>query len=837
MSQAENTTGQISAEIKQAAKELLTQLTLEEKARLCSGQDFWHLEGIGRLQLAPVMVTDGPHGLRKQGAAADHLGANKSIPATCFPTASGLASSWNRELMHEVGVALGEHCVEENVGVLLGPGMNIKRHPLCGRNFEYFSEDPLISGEIAAALVSGIQSQGVGACLKHFAVNNQELGRMYMDAIVDPRTLREIYLKGFEIAVKKSSPWMVMCAYNRLNGEYCSEHNWLLNEVLRDEWGFDGAVVTDWGATNDRVLGVQSGLDLEMPSSGGINDALVFKAVTTGELAEADLDKAVFRNLCISLAGALLPPRNPELDLDTHHQLARKAAVESCVLLKNETNLLPINNSESVALIGAFAKKPRFQGAGSSQVRPTQVDTLYDALSEGIDKLTYTEGYDPKYSEPDQALIDAAVAAAKEASVAIVYAGLPGIYESEGFDREHMRLPEQHNQLIQAVAQANPRTIVVLANGAPVEMPWIDQVPAILEGYLAGQASGSAIADILLGLANPSGKLTETFPMRLDNVPSDPWFPGGRRQIQYREGLYVGYRYFDSADIPVLFPFGHGLSYSSFRYSNPQISASSLAADVDNPATLKLSVEVKNTGTMAGAECVQVYRHASNSRIYRPVQELCAFAKVFLQPEEQRAVELEITASDFAYFDQGTNKTNVEPGQYELRIGASSRDIRQTLSLVLEDHSPEKTAQPSSQALSCTGPLIHDQSGSREIQVTDETFAQMLGKNTPEGEPSRPFHANSSLAEIGTTWLGAKVKEKAVEGFLGGMGLGNNDATIRKMFEEMANHMPLRGIVLFQQGRFSYRKMHLLLAILNKQPLVALKLYFAKDEPALAKQD
>ncbi|MDA8952902.1 glycoside hydrolase family 3 C-terminal domain-containing protein [Pseudomonadales bacterium] len=830
MSHAEPTSEPISAEIKQAAQALLTQLTLEEKAKLCSGKDFWHLEGIERLGLAPVMVTDGPHGLRKQGPAADHLGANKSIPATCFPTASSLASSWDRELMHDVGAALGEHCVEENVTVLLGPGMNIKRHPLCGRNFEYFSEDPLISGEIAAALVSGIQSQGVGACLKHFAVNNQEFGRMYMDAIVDPRTLREIYLKGFEIAVKKSAPWMVMCAYNRLNGEYCSEDNWLLNEVLRDEWGFDGAVVTDWGAANDRVLGVQSGLDLEMPSSGGINDKLVLNAVENGELSEADLNNTVLRNLCISLAGAQLPVRDPNIDLAAHHQLARRAATESCVLLKNSSNLLPINHSESVALIGAFAKKPRFQGAGSSQVRPTQVDTLFNALSESFDNLVYAEGFDAKYSELDQGLIDEAVAAAKACSVAIVYAGLPGIYESEGFDREHMQLPEQHNRLIQAVVQANPRTVVVLANGAPVEMPWIDQVPAVLEGYLAGQASGSAIADILIGLANPSGKLTETFPLSLEDIPSNAWFPGERRQIQYREGLYVGYRYFDSANRPVLFPFGHGLSYSSFAYSDAQISTSTMSADVSadpaNPTTIQVSVAVKNTGAMAGAECVQVYRHALNSKVYRPDQELVGFAKVFLQPGEQSTVTIQISSADFAYFDQGMNQPNIEAGQYALRIGASSRDIRQTLELTIGDPSHQKTAQPSPQALNCLGPQL-DQTA---IQVADETFAQMLGKAAPKGESPHPFHANSSLAEIGETWLGAKIKAKAVEGFLKGMGLGNNDATIRKMFEEMANNMPLRGIVLFQQGKLSYRKMHLLLAVLNKQPLRAIKLYFTKDD-------
>ena len=826
MSHAKNTSGPNSPEIKQAAEMLLTQLTLEEKAKLCSGQDFWHLEGIERLGLDAVMVTDGPHGLRKQGAAADHLGANKSIPATCFPTASGLASSWNRELMHEVGEALGEHCAEENVTVLLGPGMNIKRHPLCGRNFEYFSEDPLISGEIAAALVSGIQSKGVGACLKHFAVNNQEFGRMYMDAIVDPRTLREIYLKGFEIAVKKSAPWMVMCAYNRLNGEYCSEHNWLLNEVLRDEWGFDGAVVTDWGAANDRVLGVQSGLDLEMPSSGGINDKLVLRASEKGELSETDLNKTVLRNLCISLAGAQLPECNPNIDLDAHHQLARRAAVESCVLLKNTSSLLPINTSKSVALIGSFAKKPRFQGAGSSQVRPTRIDTLFDALSESIENLVYAEGFNAKHSELDQELIDEAVAAAKACSVAVVYAGLPGIYESEGFDREHMRLPEQHNLLIQAVVQANPKTIVVLANGAPVEMPWIDQVPAVLEGYLAGQASGSAIADILVGLANPSGKLTETFPLSLEDVPSNIWFPGEKRQVQYREGLYVGYRYFDSANRPVLFPFGHGLSYSSFTYSDAVISTGAVLADLANPTPIKVSVTLTNTGAVAGAECVQVYRHALNSRIYRPDQELCGFAKVFLQPGEKSTLTVQISSADFAYFDQGLNKHNIEPGQYELRIGASSRDIRQTLELVIENPNKQTSAQPSLEAQSCLGPQL-DQAA---IQVPDEAFALMLGRRVPNGESTRPFHANSSLAEIGETWLGAKVKTKTVEGFLKGMGLGNNDATIRKMFEEMANNMPLRGIVLFQQGRLSYRKMHLLLAILNKQPIRAIKLYFAKDD-------
>jgi beta-glucosidase len=819
--------GKIPPQIKQAAEAVLDQLSPEEKAKLCSGQDFWHLEGIERLNIAPVMVTDGPHGLRKQGAAADHLGANKSIPATCFPTASGLASSWNLELMHEVGQALGEHCVEENVSVLLGPGMNIKRHPLCGRNFEYFSEDPLISGEIASALVNGIQSQNVGACLKHFAVNNQESGRMYMDAIVDPRTLREIYLKGFEIAIKKSAPWTVMCAYNRLNGTYCSEHNWLLNDVLRDEWGFDGVVMTDWGATNDRVRGVQSGLDLEMPSSGNLNDAEVLKAFNRGKLTEADLNKAVLRNLCISLAGAKLPDREPEINLIRHHRLAKKAAIESCVLLKNEGSLLPIKSDESIALIGAFAKKPRFQGAGSSQVRPTQIDTLYDELCGSLEFI-YAEGYEVKHSEPNQSQIDEAVAAAKQCSLAVVYAGLPGIYESEGFDREHMQLPVQHNQLIEAVVAANPRTIVVLANGAPVEMPWINDIPAVLESYLGGQASGSALADILLGIANPSGKLTETFPLKLSDTPSSIWFPGENRQIQYREGLYVGYRYFDSIDLPVLFPFGHGLSYSHFEYSDAQLSESILTADLNDEKFITLSVELHNTSAVAGAECVQVYRHAMNSAIYRPKQELCGFAKVLLKPNERRTVQIILGTADFTYFDQGNNALNIESGDYELRIGASSRDIRQTLKLQLQNS--EGINEPSAQAQACRGPSIQKSGDRGLIEVSDTTFASMLGSNLPAAENSRPFHANSSMAEIAETWLGAKVRDKTVAGFLQGLGAGPKDETIQKMFEEMANNMPLRGIVLFQKGKISYKSMHLLLALLNKQPFKALKLIFRKGE-------
>ena len=797
------------------AQALVAQMTLAEKADFCSGKDFWHLPGLARLDIPSIMVTDGPHGLRKQGQNADHLGAHRSVRATCFPTASGLASSWDLELMHEVGVALGQTCVDEDVSVLLGPGMNIKRSPLCGRNFEYFSEDPLLNGQIAASLVNGIQSQGVGACLKHFAVNNQELGRMYMDAVVDDRTLREIYLRGFEIAVRTAKPWTVMCAYNRLNGVYCSENDWLLNKVLREEWGFEGSVMTDWGAANDRPLGVKAGLDLEMPGSGGVNDALVIQAVTNGDLEEADLDRAIARNIALSLSSFNRQRPATPADPDDQHRLARKAAAQSCVLLKNEKQLLPLSNRSKIVLIGAFADKPRFQGAGSSQVRPTQVDTLRQALTAYLGNMDYAQGYEPVASRYDQTLITEAVALAKRADVTVVYAGLPGIFESEGFDREHLDLPDQHNALITAVCAANPNTVVVLANGAPVTMPWIDQVPAVIEGYLGGQASGSGLADALMGVQNPSGKLAETFPLNLKDVPCTPFFPGERRQIQYREGVYVGYRYYDTARRDVLFPFGHGLSYTDFAYIEANTSNASLTAD----GSITLSVTIKNTGKRAGAEVIQVYRHSRGSATHQPEQQLCGFAKVFLQSSEVSTVAIELDAENFRTFDHGTNKWVLEAGAVQLRIGSSSRDIRLTQAInVVSTHTFSDVAKTTG------APEFLSPEHSQPLDVSDALFRRMLNRPVPEGEDIRPFHRNSSLAEISTTWFGSKVCEKAIAGFLGGMGLQNADPTTRKMFEEMANHMPLRAAVLFQQGKISFDQIDTLLALLNGQPLKALKL-------------
>ena len=810
-----------SDKLDQAAA-LVARMSLEEKAAFCSGRSFWHMEANERLGLPAVMLTDGPHGLRKQAGDADHVGIGASVPATCFPTACALASSWDRDLLREVGVALGEQCAAEDVAVLLGPGMNIKRHPLCGRNFEYFSEDPLQSGELAAALIEGIQSQGVGACVKHFAVNNQEQGRMFVDAIVDERTLREIYLRGFEIAVRKARPWTVMCAYNRLNGVYCSEHDWLLNQVLRDDWGFEGAVVTDWGAANDRVRGLSAGLDLEMPASGGINDRRLVAAVGDGRLPAADLDRAVTRNLSLTLSGVDLRERAVLVDQDAHHALARRVAGECAVLLKNDGATLPLAPNARIAVIGAFAKQPRYQGAGSSQVNPTRLDCAYDAIGEisgGEASLSYAPGYDPAHSQPDAERIAEAVAVAAQAELAVVFAGLPGIYESEGFDRSQMALPEQHDRLIAAVCEANPNTVVVLSNGAPVTMPWVNAAKAILEGYLAGQGGGVAIADVLFGRVNPSGKLAETFPLRQADVLADRWFPGTGRQVQYREGLHVGYRYFDTADAAVLFPFGHGLSYTRFEYGELELSADAFAQGGE----LRASFTLTNCGEVAGAEVVQLYVHAAQSRVHRPEQELRAFAKVALAPGETRRVALVLGDAAFAIYDAGAGKWIVEAGEFELRVGASSRDIRRRIRLQVRS-----SQRPSAAAQSAGGgrraPL-----GDGGVDGSDEAFAALLGKPVPPPELSRPFHLNSSLGEIGETAFGRFIRARVASGFQKRMGVTATDETTAKMFEAMAENMPLRSLALFSGGRLSFSGLAALVALLNHRFVRALRLLLRRS--------
>ncbi len=657
--------------------ELLAQLTLEEKASLLGGSDFWHTQPVERLGVPAVMVTDGPHGLRKQAEGADHLGLNASVPATCFPPAAGLASSWDTALLRRVGEALGRETRAERVAVLLGPGVNMKRTPLCGRNFEYFSEDPVLAGDLAAAMVDGVQSQGVGTSLKHFAANNQETERMTVSADVDERTLREIYLTAFERVVRTAQPWTVMCSYNRINGVYASEDPWLLTRVLRDEWGFEGLVVSDWGAVNVREDGVRAGLDLEMPSSGGSGTRRVLDAVAAGTLSEADVDRAARRvlELLEKAAPALAEPGT--VDVEAHHALAREAATASAVLLKNEpvdgAPLLPLAPAGgTVAVIGEFARTPRYQGAGSSQVNPTRLDDALTALRtafEGSRDVAFAAGYDPDSEELDGALVEEAVTTAAAAEVAVVFLGLPPRYESEGYDRDHMDLPAAQVELLRRVAAANGKVVVVLSNGSAVTVePWQQQVPALLETWLLGQAGGGAVADLLTGAVNPSGRLAETIPVSHHDNPTVGNFPGEHGHVRYGEGLLIGYRWYDAHALPVAYPFGHGLSYTTFAYSDLSVRPDGNGAEV--------TVTVTNTGDVAGTETVQVYVSDPVAGVYRPEQELKGFARLTLAPGESGTATIALDRRAFAFWHTAAGRWVVEGGEFQVRVGASSRDVR-----------------------------------------------------------------------------------------------------------------------------------------------------------------
>ncbi|WP_217181643.1 glycoside hydrolase family 3 C-terminal domain-containing protein [Streptomyces sp. AC495_CC817] len=659
-------------------------LTLEEKASLTSGADFWTTKAVERAGIPSVMMTDGPHGLRKQAGGTDHLGLASSVPATCFPPAVGIGSSWDPALIERVGAAIGVEAAIEDVAVVLGPGINIKRSPLCGRNFEYFSEDPLVSGVLGAASVRGVQSQGVGTSLKHFAANNQEFDRMRASSDVDPRPLREIYLRGFERVVKDASPWTVMCSYNKLNGVWTSEDPWLLTSVLRDEWGFDGLVVSDWGAVNDRVAGVAAGLDLEMPASGGRTDAQLVAAVRDGRLSESVLDTAASRAIDLVRKAGERPAVEGPLDVDAHHALAREAAGRSIVLLKNEGALLPLDAAQKVAVIGAFAAEPRFQGAGSSLINPTRVDAALDALREiGGDAVSYAPGFAVEggavaaSGRSAEELRTEAVRVAASVDVAVVFLGLPAAAESEGFDREHIDLPAAQLALLDEVLAVNPRTVVVLSNGGVVALPFVDRVPAIVESWLLGQAGGSAVADVLYGAVNPSGKLTETVPVRLEDNPSFGNFPGEFGHVRYGEGLLVGYRWYDAKGLEVAFPFGFGLSYTTFSYGDA-------TASIAGTGDIVVSIELANTGDRDGREVVQAYVSLPGSRVQRAPRELKAFASVELAAGESRAVELVIRREDLGYWDIRVDRYVVEGGAYTVEVAASSRDIRSSVVVEVE---------------------------------------------------------------------------------------------------------------------------------------------------------
>jgi beta-glucosidase len=786
----------------------LTRLTTERKAALGSGIDMWHLEPVPELDLDSVMVTDGPHGLRKAAQATGQM--IRGEPATCFPTASGLAASWDRDLLHDVGAAIGREARAQGVAVVLGPGANLKRHPLCGRNFEYFSEDPLLSGRMAAALVDGIQSEGVGTSLKHFAVNNQETRRMVVDAIVDERTLRELYLAGFEHAVKAAEPWTLMCAYNKLNGSYCSQHPWLLTEVLRDEWGFDGLVMTDWGAADDRVEGIEAGLDLEMPGSGGLNDAVVVAARESGRLEEPTLDLMAGRALDLIRRGNVALAEPYEVDADEHHRLARRAAAETAVLLSND-GLLPLDAAASVAVIGGFATEPRYQGAGSSLVTPTRLDAGLDAVREmvGQDHLVrFAQGYEATSDDVRPDLIDEAVLVARSADVAIVFAGLPPSYEAEAYDRDHLRLPQQHNDLIRAVTEVNPDTVVVLCNGSPVQMPWVDRPRAIVEAYLGGQGGGGGIVDVLYGRVTPGGKLAETFPVRQSDAASDRWFPGEGRQVQYREGLYVGYRWFDTASVDVLFPFGHGLSYTTFAYSDLQVVGGTPTGD-DPLAWPTVEVTITNTGDIAGAEVVQLYVRDVESTVHRPDKELKSFAKVHLQAGEAQRVRLPLDRRAFAFWDAASGDWQVEGGDFDLLVGASSRDLR--ASATIEIASDFEPAAPSA----ALAPYVRP---TRDGFDDDAAFEALLGRSVPPPVAVRPFTRNSTFDEVGSTRLGAGLKKLVMRVAKAQMGEEMVETGLDDMLERAMGEAPLRGMALLTQGRISFEALDRLLAVLNRMP-------------------
>ncbi|MBR1810362.1 MAG: glycoside hydrolase family 3 C-terminal domain-containing protein [Clostridia bacterium] len=787
--------------------EIVRQMTLEEKAAFCDGKDFWHLKSLERLELPEIMVTDGPHGLRKQLDKKEGMELLTSAPATCFPTAVTTASSWDPDMIFEMGEAMAQEALQEGVSVILGPGTNIKRSPLCGRNFEYFSEDPYLAGKMSAGFIKGVQSKQIGTSLKHFAGNNQEKRRMTVNTVADERTLREIYLTAFEIAVKESQPWTIMSSYNRLNGTYASENKWLLTDVLRDEWGFEGLVVTDWGAENLRAEGIKAGNDLEMPTSFGIGAQAIIDAVNNGDLSEEQLDVCVDRVVDLILKGAAAR-QNYTYDKQAHNALARRIAANSAVLLKNDDGLLPLDPGRSVAVIGEMARAPRYQGAGSSGINPNMLDNAFDKLLEAGVHALYSPGYSKKDNTPNAALIAEAVATAKKAQTAVVFIGLTEEYEAEGYDREHMRLPDAHNALVSAVAAANPNTVVVLQGGSPVEMPWLGKVKAVLNTYLGGQASGAATADVLTGAVTPSGKLAETYPVAYADNPSVNYFPGTKVSVEYREGIYVGYRYYDTAKKDVLFPFGYGLSYTTFAYSGLKLSKKKIA-DTD---TLTVSFKVKNTGTTDGAEIAQVYVKDNESTIYRPEKELKGFVKVFLKAGEEKTVSVELSKRAFAFYNVDLHDWQVESGDFTILVGASSRDIR--LEGKVQVTSTCDAAIPDYRE---TAPEYYTADVSA---VSDASFAAVLGYEIPPcaRDPYAPLTITNTLEDAEDSARGAAIN-KLINTLLKAMS-GGDEANAR-MMKAMALQIPIRNFVSMSMGVFSPAMADALVDMLNGGKMAA----------------
>lgn len=784
--------------------EIVSKMTLEQKSAFVSGLNYWYLQSAPERGLPSIMMTDGPNGLRKQNTEKrpDGIGLGNSVPSTCFPPAVTSSCSWDKDLLRLEGEAIAEECLAERVSVILGPGTNIKRSPVCGRNFEYFSEDPYLAGVCSAAFTTGVQSKGVGVSLKHYACNSQEAFRMIIDEIVDERAIRELYLPAFEMCVKEAKPWTVMNSYNKINGIYSSQNEWLQEKVLRNEWGFDGLIVTDWGASVDRVTGLECGTDLEMPSSGTLNTKKIIAAVKNGTLDERVLNKAVDNVVELIEKSKPVLKKSYKYDKNKHHNIAKKIAEGSMVLLKNDGSILPLRKGQKIAVIGEMAKSPRFQGAGTSVINPTMLDNAYDELVKLGADVVYSQGYDKLKDEIDGKLINDAVNTAKEADVVLIFAGLTEGFEAEGYDRKNIEMPNCQNHLILEIAKINPNTVVVLAGGSVIHMPWIHEVKALLNSGLGGQAGGSAVADILMGRVNPSGKLSETYPLEFSDNPTYGNYPGGPVTSEHRESVYIGYRYYDTAEKDVLFPFGFGLSYTIFEYSDMKLSSDRIK-DTD---TVTVSFKIKNTGKVDGAEIAQIYVADKESTIFRPVKELRAFEKVFLKAGEEKKVSVELSKRAFAFWNININDWMVETGEFDILIGASSRDIRLSKTINVESTVIAKIPDYRESAPAYYTADICNMNGSQ--------FEAVYGKPMPSSEIDRTKKIDiyCCINDAKYTKWGGKIA-KLIQFIMTKMGSAENGDGA--MLAAMATQIPIRNFVQMSMGVFSPKMAEGLINILN----------------------
>ncbi len=773
--------------------DLIRRMTIEEKCYLLSGKDFWQTRSVERLGVPSMTLSDGPHGIRKQAGAGDQLGLNPSLPATCFPTAATVANSWDPALGEEIGRHLGAEAASQGVGVVLGPGLNVKRSPFCGRNFEYFSEDPYLAGKMAASYIRGIQANGVSACPKHFAANSQELRRMASDSVMDERTLREIYLTGFEIAVKEGHARSIMSSYNRVNGDYANENEHLLQEILRDQWGFDGFVVSDWGGSNDHVEGIRAGSHLEMPTTGGDSDLELVEAVKSGRLSEELLDRRVdeLLDVILSVTSAVKPLEGKSFDVEKHHAMAARASEQSIVLLKNEGGILPLKKGAKVAVIGDFAQKARYQGAGSSVVNPTRLDHAMDVIKNfELDVAGFQPGY-PRSGKGDPEMQAKAVELAKQAETVLLYIGLDEISEAEGLDRSHMRLAQSQVDLIEAVSAVNPNIVAVMSAGSAVEMPWLPKVKALVHGYLCGQAGASSVLKVILGEVNPSGKLAESYPIRYEDVSSSPYFPAKERNAEYRESLFVGYRYFETANVPVLFPFGFGMSYTTFEYSDLTVT--------DKEAAFT----IKNTGKMDGAEVAQLYVSKRDGEVFRPAKELKGFAKVFLKVGESKKVTIPLDDKAFRYFNVNTNQFEVEGGKWTVMIGASCADIRLSGTVSVKGTNADSPYDKAKFAKYFSGDIKN---------VSDAEFEALLGRPIPDGHWSGVLDMNDAICQLyyAKSGLARFVYRRMTSMLNKSIEKGEPDLNITFIY-----NMPFRGIAKMAGGMCTMEMAEGILTICN----------------------